>query len=688
MSAVIFQGNYVKALKSKMKLGTATTDAWFDNLSADPTVTAASAPAGSIGFYNGTAYLKQDAGSTTAWKPLTKLPGVLYFDHADFGLISKFTTGKNTTTFLSGGAAGGALTRSTTAGDLIEGTAVYKYVANATPANSVGDYIADAAWTVPLGRRGVENYSLGTYSWSGAAAEAYFIIYDPTTGNTIQWELEPTGGMARDFSLPWSIISSSTTIRYGFWIKALATGSSTLKWSMVTHNTKTNASYISDTPLLASAGYNSFTTSSDKLVLTLTSKHYAGVGSLESYLSCSGTGTFTILQKCRMSISYMNLNTTGTNQARIHVNGIANPNAADQGAASEWCTANYTWDANPGDTFTLNHNIAPTTIYAAFVVTQYQESLVVPSKVMDPVVYNTSTGAAVSSATITIVDFDTKTYDVESQVTTGASWKFTPKRSGWYQINTQVTWAAAAFTDGNQFQAWVYKNGSSLYTNHKYVESGSAQRIVNQITTPPVYLSNTDYIDIRVYQNTGIARALNADGSSVYVSIEALNSYPSVAQPVSRIAYLTHINTTGNGGGTATATVNNFPIGTTAQYVWSGDLSFIRQDTGTNSWYMPSGTYRIRKNEHAFYKVDNCSAHVYDATSGTRYAKTIAIESASAGTQMVIASGGYDEFYISSEHNFNWRYVIDTTRATDGLGNPNGDGTNEKFGTLVIEKVR
>ena len=688
MSSVIFQGNYLKGLKGKLKLGTSATDTWLDNLSADPTVTAVSAPAGSIGFYNGTVYLKQDAGSTTAWKAVTKLPGVLFYDHAEFGLVTKFTTGKNSTTFLSGGTLGGALTRSTTAADLIEGTAVYKYVANATPANSVGDYIADAAWTVPLGRRGVENYSLGTYSWTGAAAEAYFVAYDPTTGNTIQWELETTGSSgSRDFSFPWTIASSSTTMRYGFWIKALATGSSTLKWSPITHNTASNANKISDIPIIASAGYNSFTTSGDKLVLTLTSKHYAGVGTLENYLSCSGTGTFTVLQKCRMAISYMNLNTTGTNQARIHVNGLASPNAADQGAASEWCTANYTWDANAGDTFTLNHNIAPTTIYAAFVVTQYQESLVIPSKVMDPVTYTRTTAQSIPHNTDTIVDFSTVVSDYESHVTTGASWKFTAKRSGWYSTGGHLTWGATSFSAGVTVTVKLHKNGVETYTKTEIIPAAK-QYFQFDLDFASVYLNVGDYLDIRASQNTGSSQSLLASGFYNVIQIKMDGSYPSVAQPVSRIAILKHINTSGNGGGAATATTNNFPIGTTAQYVWSGDLSFIRQDTGTNSWYMPPGTYRIPRNEHAFYRVDNCSAHVYNINTTTRYAKTIVMESSSASGGTVIATGGYDEFTITSENQFNWRYVVDTSKASDGLGNPNGDGTNEMFGLLVIEKVR
>lgn len=684
MSSVIFQGNYLKGLKGKLKLGTSATDTWLDNLSADPTVTAVSAPAGSIGFYNGTVYLKQDAGSTTAWKAVTKLPGVLFYDHAEFGLISKFTTGKNSTTFLSGGALGGALTRSTTAGDLIEGTAVYKYVANATPANSVGDYIADAAWTVPLGRRGVENYTMGTYSWTGAAAEAYFVAYDPTTGNTIQWELETTGSSgSREFSFPWTIASSSTTMRYGFWIKALATGSSTLKWSPITHNTGTSANRISNVPILASAGYNSFATSSDKLVLTLTSKHYSGVGTLENYLSCSGTGTFTVLQKCRMAISYMNLNTTGTNQARIHVNGLASPNAADQGAASEWCTANYTWDANAGDTFTLNHNIAPTTIYAAFVVTQYQESLIIPSKVWSPMSVTRSSAQSIPDSTITKIQWNSVTSDTDSHFDS-TNYRWVSKGTGTIDVMAQMQLNTTSSTGYREVM--IYKNGSHIRS--KLLPQTSTVQVSVDVQVLGVSVSVGDYIEIYVYQNTGGAVNTQTTTQYVYFEVKWNNSYPSVTQPISRIATLKHINTSGNGGGTATATTNNFPIGTTAQFVWSGDISFIRVDTATNSWYMPPGTYRIRKNEHAFYKVDNCSAHVYNINTTTRYAKTIVMESSSAGTQTVIATGGSDEFTTSAENQFNWRYVIDTTRATDGLGNPNGDGTNELFGVLEIEKVR
>lgn len=67
MPIVVPQGNFSLSLKSNFKLGQAATDAWFLNPASDPTSVALNAPAGSLAFFGGGVFIKNDTGTTTNW---------------------------------------------------------------------------------------------------------------------------------------------------------------------------------------------------------------------------------------------------------------------------------------------------------------------------------------------------------------------------------------------------------------------------------------------------------------------------------------------------------------------------------------------------------------------------------------------------------------------------------------------
>lgn len=76
-NATIFNGNYIKALKSQLKLG---DDVYIINGTADPTSVAQDAPRGSIYLRTQNAstavYQKTDNGSSTNWTPFTTVGSV------------------------------------------------------------------------------------------------------------------------------------------------------------------------------------------------------------------------------------------------------------------------------------------------------------------------------------------------------------------------------------------------------------------------------------------------------------------------------------------------------------------------------------------------------------------------------------------------------------------------------------
>jgi len=78
MGSTIFSGSKVKTLKDELQI---LNGASIINLSADPTITAYSAKAGSIGIYNGRQYKKLDDGSTTNWIEIVSTGGINYISN-------------------------------------------------------------------------------------------------------------------------------------------------------------------------------------------------------------------------------------------------------------------------------------------------------------------------------------------------------------------------------------------------------------------------------------------------------------------------------------------------------------------------------------------------------------------------------------------------------------------------------
>lgn len=96
--AVIYNGDFVKALKSNLKL---KDEARVITGSSDPTSVAVDAEAGSLYIRsNGSVYIKKDAGSSTNWEEIPGLPITLTTDVT--GVLPVANGGTNASTALSG----------------------------------------------------------------------------------------------------------------------------------------------------------------------------------------------------------------------------------------------------------------------------------------------------------------------------------------------------------------------------------------------------------------------------------------------------------------------------------------------------------------------------------------------------------------------------------------------------------
>lgn len=132
--------------------------------------------------------------------------------------------------------------------------------------------------------------------------------------------------------------------------------------------------------------------------------------------------------------------------------------------------------------------------------------------------YAHTTGASIPDAVDTIVNFDTA---IDSQtnpnVTTGAAWKYTAPRRGYYLVQTALTVVFNSNDTGTCIVS-VWKNG--VQDRRMTRQSGHVLRDETQyMASATLYLNKGDYIDIRIYQDTTGARSLETGTTMNYVEI-------------------------------------------------------------------------------------------------------------------------------------------------------------------------
>jgi hypothetical protein len=139
--------------------------------------------------------------------------------------------------------------------------------------------------------------------------------------------------------------------------------------------------------------------------------------------------------------------------------------------------------------------------------------------------YKTAAGQSISDSVTTIIDFGTKDFDTKNEVTTGASWKFTAAQTGYYRVNSAIlfssttAWAESEYAEFNIYKNGVHysmlgrPNGRDFSASTQHMEAGGSDI---------VYLLAGEYIDIRVYQNSGGTLALLNNSTYNHVSIEQI----------------------------------------------------------------------------------------------------------------------------------------------------------------------
>jgi len=123
-----------------------------------------------------------------------------------------------------------------------------------------------------------------------------------------------------------------------------------------------------------------------------------------------------------------------------------------------------------------------------------------------------NTGQALSAVTSTKLQYDTESFDTNSNYDNATNYRFTPTVAGYYQINANFTGAASTSGD---FLISIFKNGASVALGG--YNAGLTGGFTNSPTASAVIFFNgsTDYVEVFGYvQNaqtlqTGVNRSFN-----------------------------------------------------------------------------------------------------------------------------------------------------------------------------------
>ena len=127
---------------------------------------------------------------------------------------------------------------------------------------------------------------------------------------------------------------------------------------------------------------------------------------------------------------------------------------------------------------------------------------------------------SIPNATATIVQYDDEVFDNLGEF---ATYEFTAKETGYYLVTASLQSAIVVLTVNQYWYISIYKNGAKYNSGFRDVADQSNNRARQSTITDIVYLTATQYIDIRVYHNQGAGLNTSADAIYNYFSVHRLS---------------------------------------------------------------------------------------------------------------------------------------------------------------------
>lgn len=543
----------------------------------------------------------------------------------DRAKVGDFSTGNNAV-FDGGGTLQGVHSISTTEADLLNGKKTSKLVLHVTPATSNNDYVASELIDIPAGYRDRTLRMKMQYKYDGADNDIVMVVKDSTNGTilTDTSEVLTASSRGKEANLAFYCPATCTQVEVGVQVLSHATGSEVLLWDdvVVTPNAFVSKDLVNEMTFSARIQNN---------------------------------GTASIKSQKESAVASVNRTTTGTTVVNF--------------------TSGY---------FT----VAPA-------VTATAEQASNDSTIRITAISNTSCTIVTRDTTsVTLVDLDFN-LNIEKQ---GVDYNPTTEYVVHHDAGVE-----------NEFSARIANNGTSTLSSqgHPFIASvnrtgaGTTDVVFNTgffSVAPAVTVSSEQASN----DSTERVTAVSATGCTIVTRDTTLASLididfnikvgnqgtdyknPSAyaVTPVSRVAYVEDIKSTGSDGGTFTGVVWS----TRDLNTLSGDTSFL--SLSANQITLTPGKYIINWRAPA-HQVDSHKTRFFDTDNSV----TVKLGNAtftSAGNTTSNDSIGMTTLVINEATTYELQHYGQTTKATNGFGygSDAGDGENETFSAIKIEKVK
>lgn len=231
-------------------------------------------------------------------------------------------------------------------------------------------------------------------------------------------------------------------------------------------------------------------------------------------------------KKLNIAVNLTGLPAAGTN-LNIYNSSDLVITASNSSLANYTQSVGATLELEAGDyIYVGSANISNVIGGISFTATADSDHVIRSEENFAPIRYYKTATQSISTTTLSTVNFDLKSFDDDSLVTTGGSWIWTAPKAGKIFVDAAIVLESGTVSNGSIASLQVYKNGTAInYLDLHYQQA-------TQATSTPLHGSDSvdvlkgDQIAFVVWHNFGSSFNLAADalGRSNYASINYLSS--------------------------------------------------------------------------------------------------------------------------------------------------------------------
>jgi len=453
-----------------------------------------------------------DGSAALSWKRDNATTDIVFIDDFEGDTAPFGTTSGNNATFDNGGIFAGGVAAETVVP--INGLTSLRYTQGV---GSLNDWVKSEAITVGKKEQGNSIWLSFSYTYNGAEGvdEIKVVAYDNTNsaevGSKTAFLNRSIGSGYFEMQIP--IASNTTSISWGLHTKVVNSGKILLIDDVqISHKEKKVNRTIRQTLKFNESGnVLADRTGGVRFSGALTDADFEGPSVLK--VVDNGASTRTDFE-CLLAVCYITTDANGLSTAADAIEIVSNGVAASLG--SEVASGNFIGSSanvklTSGQSFYYqmrNGSVSNTGTPFRINIIANAENPYITTPLLDvaPVRYEADGGDAISTS-VTRIQFDTVDFDNDGLVTTGASWAYTAKAAGVYEVNAQLVGGTLVTgTPANEaFRMELFKNGSTDGTfglETTRATGASYRRFVQG--TRQIQLDVGDTISVRANRDGGV----------------------------------------------------------------------------------------------------------------------------------------------------------------------------------------